>query len=103
MVVLLSKTSLESSHVLREIERASSKKRSIIALRVGSFSLPPAFEYFLSASHWLDASDGRTDKAITQLIADLHGSARMPGAAAVDGAGRRNVIAGAAMPDSRSV
>jgi TolB-like protein/Flp pilus assembly protein TadD len=87
MVVLLSKTSLESSHVLREIERASSKKRSIIALRVGSFSLPPAFEYFLSASHWLDASDGRTDKAITQLIADLHGSARMPGAAAVDSPG----------------
>jgi TolB-like protein/tetratricopeptide (TPR) repeat protein len=71
MVVLLSASSIDSAHVLREIERASSKKRPIIALRIGSFALPPALEYFLSASHWLDASDGQTDRALAQLIADL--------------------------------
>jgi serine/threonine-protein kinase len=71
MVVLLSAGAVESSHVLREVERASSKKRPIVALRIGAFALPPALEYFLSASHWLDASDGQIDKALAQLIADL--------------------------------
>ncbi len=76
MVVLLSAGAVESSHVLREVERASSKKRPIIALRIGTFALPPALEYFLSASHWLDASDGQTEKALSQLTADLHVGAR---------------------------
>lgn len=84
MVVLLSAGAVESSHVLREVERASSKKRPIIAVRIGSFALPPALEYFLSASHWLDASDGQIDKALAQLIADLQVGARtaIKGAAA---------------------
>lgn len=58
LVLVLSKHSIDSPHVLREIERASSKKRPIISIHVDSTPLPPGLEYFLSASHWLDASSG---------------------------------------------
>jgi adenylate cyclase len=54
--------------VLREIERASSKKRRIIAFRIDASPLPPGLEYFLSASQWLDAGGGSADRQFPKLI-----------------------------------
>jgi TIR domain len=48
-VLLLSAGATASSHVGKEIERSSSKKRLIIALRIDAAPLTPALEYFLSA------------------------------------------------------
>ena len=56
LVLVLTENAATSQHVLREIERSSAKRHSIISFRIGSVSLPPALEYFLSVSHWLDAS-----------------------------------------------
>jgi hypothetical protein len=44
VVLLLSEHAIASSHVGKEIERASSKRRRIIALRIDSASLNRAFE-----------------------------------------------------------
>jgi hypothetical protein len=40
LVVVLSKRAIEFSHVLREVERASSKKRPVLAVRIDASELP---------------------------------------------------------------
>jgi adenylate cyclase len=101
-VLVLSESSIDSSHVSKEIERASSKKRPIIALRIDGAPLTPALEYFLSESQWVEAQAGNMEPAYAKLIAAIGKSAptmpgvdprRMPSAATVSAAppkGRRN-------------
>src|SRR5450755_2055612 len=67
-VVVLSESAITSSHVSKEIERASSKKRPIIALRIDAAPLTPALEYFLSESQWVEAQAGDIDAAHVKLI-----------------------------------
>jgi TIR domain len=68
LVVILSANAIDSAHVLREVERASAKKRPIISIHTDSTPLPPGLEYFLSASHWLDASQGPLERVMPSLI-----------------------------------
>ena len=68
-VLVLTENAVTSPHVLREVERTSAKRHPIISLRIGSVSLPPALEYFLSASHWLDASASNVNTALPKLVA----------------------------------
>jgi TolB-like protein len=72
LVLVLSKNSVDSAHVLREVERASAKRRPIIAFRVDTTPLPTGLEYFLSASQWIDASGGTPERAFPKLIDALH-------------------------------
>jgi len=67
-VLLLSEHALASAHVGKEIERASSKRRPIIALRTDQAPLTPAFEYFLSESQWIDVGAGGLDGAAARLV-----------------------------------
>jgi TolB-like protein len=67
-VLVLSAHALASPHVGKEIERASSKRRPIIALRTDSAHLTPAFEYFLSESQWIDLAPGGNEAAAAKLI-----------------------------------
>jgi len=67
-VIVLTGNAVSSPHVLREVERASAKRHPIISFRVGSVALPPALEYFLSASHWLDAGASGIDNALPKLV-----------------------------------
>ena len=117
LVLVLSQSSVGSPHVSKEIERASSKRRPIIALRIDTAPLTPALEYFLSESQWIDATsagmDAAFDKlgaAIRQLLAVSTGTGTAPpwiasGRTPADTAGRsaasaRNrwrVIAGASI------
>ena len=71
VVVVLSEKSVTSSHVGKEIERASSKRRPIIALRIDEAPLSPALEYFLGESQWVDARAGDMDAALAKLIAAI--------------------------------
>lgn len=68
LVLVLSKSAIDSSHVLREVERASSKKRSVLSIRMDATPLPPDLEYFLSANQWLDASSGPVEKILPALV-----------------------------------
>src|SRR5437763_11932507 len=72
IVLVLSENAIASSHVSREIERASSKKRPIIALRIDSAHLTPALEYFLSESQWVEAQAGNVEAGYAKLIAAIH-------------------------------
>jgi TolB-like protein len=76
IVLVLSESAIASSHVSREIERASSKKRPIIALRIDAAPLTPALEYFLSESQWVEAQTGRMETAYAKLIDDIRDPAR---------------------------
>jgi TolB-like protein/cytochrome c-type biogenesis protein CcmH/NrfG len=78
MMLILSEHSVASPHVGREIERASSKHKPIISLRLDATPLPPALEYFLSQSQWVDARSGMP-AALTRLT---DGLARIVGATA---------------------
>ena len=55
LVLVLSGSALTSKHVGKEVERASSKGRAIIAIHTDAAPLTPAFEYFLSESQWIGA------------------------------------------------
>src|SRR5476651_2095243 len=67
-VLVLSESAIASSHVGKEVERASSKKRQIIALRVDAAPLTPALEYFLSESQWVEAQAGNMEAAYARVI-----------------------------------
>jgi TolB-like protein/tetratricopeptide (TPR) repeat protein len=54
LLIVLSQSAVASSHVGKEVERASSKHKQIIALRIDAAPLTPALEYFLSESQWVD-------------------------------------------------
>jgi TolB-like protein/Tfp pilus assembly protein PilF len=54
IVLVLSEHAVASAHVGREVERAASKHRGIITLRLDSTPLTRSFEYFLSQSQWID-------------------------------------------------
>jgi TIR domain-containing protein len=68
LILVLSQAAIDSPHVLREVERASSKKRAIITFRTDTAPLPPGLEYFLSASQWLDASGGPPARQFSKLV-----------------------------------
>src|ERR1700675_3522615 len=67
LVVVLSEHAVASAHVGKELERASSKRHPIIALRTDTAPLIPAFEYFLSESQWIDVGAAGVDEAIGKL------------------------------------
>jgi adenylate cyclase len=58
LVLVLSQDSVDSSHVSKEIERASSKRKPVVAVRLDGTELTPSLEYFLSESQWIDARAG---------------------------------------------
>jgi TolB-like protein/tetratricopeptide (TPR) repeat protein len=71
VVLVLSAGAVASSHVSREVERAASKRKQIIAFRLDGATLNPALEYFLGESQWIDvpaigmpAALGRLAKAV---------------------------------------
>jgi serine/threonine-protein kinase len=69
LVLVLSKNSADSPHVLREVERASSKRHPLVSVRIDLAPLPSSLEYFLNTSHWLDASAAGIDSALPQVVA----------------------------------
>jgi TIR domain len=69
VVLVLSAQALASPHVGKEIERASSKRRRIIALHTDSAPLTRAFEYFLSESQWIEVGPGGIEAASKKLVA----------------------------------
>jgi adenylate cyclase len=68
LVLVLSQNSAASHHILREVERASSKRRPVIALRIDRAPLPAGLEYFLNTSQWLDAADADPRRVFPKLI-----------------------------------
>lgn len=68
VVLVLSEHSATAAHVLREVERASSKRHPVISLRIDTYPMPAGLEYFLNTSQWLDASGSAPDRAFPALV-----------------------------------
>jgi len=68
LVLVLSQNAVSSSHVGKEVERASAKHRPIIAVRTDATPLTPALEYFLSESQWIEADAQRMEAAAAKLL-----------------------------------
>jgi TolB-like protein/Flp pilus assembly protein TadD len=79
LVLILSKDAVASAHVGKELERATSKRHPIIALRLDTAPLTRAFEYFLNESQWIEG--GASDPAIAKLV-DAVGQHLAPGTVA---------------------
>jgi TolB-like protein len=102
LVLVLSESAIGSSHVGKEIERASSKKRSIFALRIDNAPLTPAFEYFLGESQWVEAQSENKESAYAKLIAAIREPERNEqGIIPAGTPGISPVAASAARPRSR--
>lgn len=67
VVLVLSASAVGSSHVGREVERAASKHKQIIAFRLDAAPLNPALEYFLSQSQWIDVPSLGMPAALAKL------------------------------------
>jgi hypothetical protein len=67
-VVVLSAAAVASSHVTREVERAGSKQKPLIAFRMDAAPLSPALEYFLSDSQWIDVAALGMPAALEKLL-----------------------------------
>jgi TolB-like protein len=67
VVLVLSASAIGSDHVAREVERAASKHKPIIAFRIDSAALNPGLEYFLSNSQWIEVLAIGTPAALAKL------------------------------------
>jgi TolB-like protein/Flp pilus assembly protein TadD len=67
LVLVMSESAVGSSHVGKEIERASSKRKPIIAFRIDAAPLNHAMEYFLSESQWIDVKALGMPAALAKL------------------------------------
>jgi TolB-like protein/Flp pilus assembly protein TadD len=54
LVLIMSASAVSSAHVGREVERAASKHKQIIAFKIDAAPLSAALEYFLSQSQWIE-------------------------------------------------
>jgi adenylate cyclase len=70
-VLILSQSSAVSPHVVREVERAASKRHPVLSLRIDQVPLPPDLEYFLNSSQWLEAAGDNLARAMPKLVAAL--------------------------------
>jgi TolB-like protein/Tfp pilus assembly protein PilF len=70
-VLVLSAHATASPHVLIELERATSKRHPVVALRLDEAERPASFEYFLSASQWLDVTHQNLNAAMPRLVESI--------------------------------
>jgi TolB-like protein len=102
VVLVMSGSAVGSSHVGKEIERASSKRKPIIAFRIDAAPLNHALEYFLSESQWIDVQALGMPAALAKLK-DAVGQDRVASSQAVaavknaGGSRKRIVIAATAV------
>jgi TolB-like protein/Flp pilus assembly protein TadD len=71
LLLLVSQHSVGSPHVHREVERASSKGRTVYSVRLDTAELPAELEYFLSANQWLDTGGKPIDTIVPALVNTL--------------------------------
>jgi len=98
IVLILSRNGAASPHVLREVERASSKRHPVLSFRIDASPLPAALEYFLNSSQWLDASAAGVAQSLSRLVDAVKSTLGQPAAeprlnvtpSAVPRAGRRS-------------
>jgi hypothetical protein len=70
-VLILSRESNKSGQVVREVERAASGNAVIIPVRVEPVQPSRDLEFYVSSSHWLDATEQPLEKHLDALVAAI--------------------------------
>lgn len=65
-VLLMSENANDSTFVKKEIERAISKAKPVLPVRIRDVSPSPGLELFVSSAHWIDAWQSPIDSKIDQ-------------------------------------
>lgn len=73
MVIIFSKSANESVQVMQEVERAVSKKMTIIPVRFEQVMPTGSFELMLSARHWLDVFNLKSSDFLEVLAKTIKG------------------------------
>jgi TolB-like protein/Tfp pilus assembly protein PilF len=97
-VLVLSTHAMGSAHLAREVERAASKRKSIIPFRIDETALNPELEYFLSNSQWIEVAKLGMPAALEKLKKTVgQGSAAVSEALTprTDGLAKRVAVAAA--------
>ena len=82
IALVLSQHAADSNHVIREVERASSKRHPVVSFRIDASPLPAGLEYFLNTSQWLDATATGVDRAIPRLVDAVRSALALPSSTA---------------------
>jgi predicted ATPase len=85
LVLIFSSNANASPQVLREVERAVSKRIPILPFRVEAVALSKTMEYFISVPHWLDALAPPLEPhlaTLTETVRRLLARGALPDAAA---------------------
>lgn len=75
MVLMLSKASNQSPHVLREVERAVSRSVPIIVYKLEEVCLIKSMEYFLMTHQWLNAQSSGEYTQLAECVKEREGKA----------------------------
>ncbi len=67
-LLILSSESNKSGQVVREVERAASSNSTIIPFRVEDVQPSRNLEFYVSTTHWLDATTRPLDKHLRELL-----------------------------------
>ena len=71
MVIIFSEHANASQQVMREVERAVQKNVVVVPFRIDDVKPTADMEYFLSATHWLDAMTPEMDAHFDKLAATV--------------------------------
>lgn len=71
MLLLLSEAANQSPHVLREVERAVSKKIQIVVYQLEKVTLSKSMEYFLMSHQWVDTAANTGYDGILNCMEEL--------------------------------
>lgn len=70
-VVILSRNSLQSNHVLNEIDLAFGRLQEgikFLPLKIDEVDMGPSFQYYLSRQHWMDAHLPPLEKRLEEFV-----------------------------------
>ncbi len=74
-ILILSKNSLQSNHVLNEIDLAfqemNLRKLKFCPLKIDEEELGPSFRYYLSRQHWMDAQEPPIEKRLDEFVSEI--------------------------------
>lgn len=73
VLLIFSSESDKSAYVLREINSAVSRNKTIIPLRIENFLPSEALEFYLGPTHWLDAFPQVLDTHLDSILSILKG------------------------------
>lgn len=78
MVVVVSAGTSASPHVVREVERAVDKNKSLLPVRIEDVRPAGDLEYFLSAVQWVDAFPAIRDEHVRRIAETLQSTPPAP-------------------------